>query len=382
MACPCSRIRDRDAYGPIAFAANGATVYAGMPNENGTLDLWALPAAGGRARMLTSFARDSYAPTVAADGRVLFKVQSYRTHIAMTSADGGPSRPLATFQSETPSWDPTGRAVGITYGTWRRVVDDAHYPDIAQEAGIVDVSAGEPASTVARVVDASDSEDQSLCWSPNGQWIAYHSHKEQSDDIWLRPADGSAPGRRISFLGRGAEAGWPRWSADGRWVLFDGADPSTRRSALFIIGVDQHSGQVTVPPRAIPVNGLDAEISHGEWLPDSAHLVAIAKESAGRQVIFTVPREGGQAQIVHRIASEHDAPGLAVSPDGREVAFIAPAPDGFFQIFRLALTGGVPQQVTTDRSHKTQPAWSPDARMIAYTVWSYEAQFWQVLSTP
>ena len=50
---------------------------------------------------------------------------------------GGPSRPFATFQSETPSWSPDGRRLGITYGTWRRVIDDAHYPDIAQDAGII-----------------------------------------------------------------------------------------------------------------------------------------------------------------------------------------------------------------------------------------------------
>ncbi len=372
---------DGDAYGPIAFAPDGTTVYAGMPNAGGTLDLWALPVGGGRARPLTAFARDSYAPTVAADGTVLFKVQSYHTRVAMTPADGGPTTPLATFQSETPSWDPTGRWMGITYGTWRRVVDDAHYPDIAQEAGIIEVSATQPAAAAARVVDASDSEDQSLCWSPNGKWIAYHSHKEQSDDIWLRVADGSVPGRRISFLGRGAETGWPRWSPDGRWVLFDGADAKTRRSVLFVIGVDQDTGLVTHEPRAIATSGLDADISHGEWLPDSAHIVAIAKEMPGLHVIFTVPRDGGSARLVHRFATEHDAPGLAISPDGHEVASIAPAADGFFQIFRLPLAGGSPRQITTDHSHKTQPAWSPDGRLIAFTAWSYEARFWQFAPT-
>ena len=37
------------------------------------------------------------------------------------------------------------------------------------------------------------SEDQSLCWSPNGKWIVYHSHKDQGDDLYLVPADLSAP---------------------------------------------------------------------------------------------------------------------------------------------------------------------------------------------
>ena len=366
---------DLDVYGPIAFAPDGRTMYVAFPNGAGFVDLWAAPTAGGRAKRLTSFARDTYAPSVAADGTVLFRVQSYRTVVAIAPANGGPSQPFATFQSETPSWSPDGRRLGITYGTWRRVIDDAHYPDIAQDAGIVGPM--QPARAPSSIVHASVSEDQALCWSPNGRWIAFHSHKDQSDDIWLRPADGDAAPQRISFLGRGTEAGWPRWSPDGKWILFDGNDRTSHRSVSWVIGVDQETGRLTSQPAAISVTGVDAEVSHAEWLPDSVHVAVLAKEGPGRHVIYTVPRDGGDARIVHRLASEHDAPGLAVSPDGREVAFVAPAADGFFQVFRLPLTGGAPVAVTKDPSHKTQPAWSPDGRQMAFTVWSYESQFWR-----
>ena len=369
---------DVDVYGPIAFSPDGATVFVAGANTAGTVDLWSAPAGGGRAARITSFSRDTYAPTVSRSGAVLFKTQSYRTVVASVPAGGGATRLLTTFQSETPSWNPTGRSIGITFGTWRRVVDDANYPDIAQDVGIIDADPAAPAANVSRAIQTSPSEDQSLCWSPNGKWIAFHSHKDQSDDIWLRPADRDADARRISFLGRGAETGWPRWSPDGRWLLFSGFNRQSGRPSLFVVGMNQDTGDVTEKASAIAVTDLDADMGHAEWFSGSDHIVAVAKQAPGRHVIITVARGGGAARIIHRFASEHDNDGIAASPDGARVAFVAPASDGFFQLFHLPLRGdGDVTQLTTDPSHKTQPAWSPDGKQIAFTVWSYDAQFWR-----
>jgi TolB protein len=172
--------------------------------------------------------------------------------------------------------------------------------------------------------------------------------------------------------------GWPRWSPDGQWVLYNGASPATRRSALFVIGIDQASGAITSQPREVAVPGFSGEIGHGEWLPDNTTIVAHAKEGPGRHAIVAVPAEGGTSRAVYRFASEHDFPGLGVSTDGQRIAFIAPAPDGFFQVFVLPTGGGTPKQLTFDRTHKTQPTWSPDGGRVAFTVWSYEVQFWTV----
>jgi Tol biopolymer transport system component len=373
----------REVYGPIAFSPDGNTLYFSSANERGSVDLWSADLATRRSRRLSNFSRDAYAPSMSAGGTVIFKTQTYRTHLADVTFEGGPTRQLTTFQSETPSYHPTRPLIAFTYGTWRRVIDDAKYPDIAQDIGVIDVAPAfrrgisYPAAKPSEVLEDSDSEDQAMTWSPNGRWIAFHSHKDMSDDVWLRPADGAQPDKRITFLGRGAEVGWPRWSPDGRTVLLNGARKSDGASVLYTIGVNQDDGRVTGELREVKVEGITGEMGHAEWMPGSASIVALAKEGPGRHVIFTVPVAGGRAAVVHRFESEHDFSGLGVSSNGRFVAFVAPAPDGYFQIFVKAVGAPTPAvQLTTDRSHKTQPTFAPDNSRVAFTVWSYDAAFW------
>jgi Tol biopolymer transport system component len=367
----------RTVAGPTASSPDGNTVYFSTPNDRGMVELWSADIISGRTRRLSNFSRDAYAPSVAGDGTVVFKVQSYRTHLADIAVNGGATRQLTTFQSETPSFHPMRPLIAFTYGTWRRVVDDAKYPDIAQEIGVVDVSGTVPADKPSEVIAQSDSEDQAMAWSPNGKWIAFHTHREMSDDVWLKPADGSQPDKRITFLGRGAEVGWPRWSPDGKTVLLNGARKSDGESVLYTIGVNQESGATTSELREIHIEGITGEMGHAEWLPDSASVIALVKERPGRHAIVRVPAAGGRGAVVHRYESEHDFPGLGLSPDGRTVAFAAPAPDGYFQIFTKRVGDASPAvQLTKDPSHKTQPAYSPDGARVAFTVWSYEAAFW------
>src|ERR1044071_9442741 len=84
---------------------------------------------------------------------------------------------------------------------------------------------------------------------------------------WRAGAAGADPPPRLPRLGRGAEGGWPRWSPDGRWIVFEGDSvPGRRRSQLWVIGVDQKSGRVTVPARAVALAGFRDAVGHAEWL--------------------------------------------------------------------------------------------------------------------
>jgi hypothetical protein len=64
-----------DAFGPIAASPDGALLYAGIANEKGFLDLWEWRVADGTGHIISSMGRDTYAPSVADDGTLLFRRQ-------------------------------------------------------------------------------------------------------------------------------------------------------------------------------------------------------------------------------------------------------------------------------------------------------------------
>ena len=378
---PCSApeplFDDQEAYGRIAFSPDGEWVIYGVPGDGGFLDLWMRRVSGGRRTRLSGFARDAYAPSVGAGGEVVFKSQDYRVFLATAPAEGGPSEPLTAFQSETPTWSPDGSEIAFTFGSWRHVTDDIHYPDIAQHLGTVPVNVETPHREPRRVVRQSYSEEQGMQWSPNGRWIVFHTH-EESDDIWLMAADGSGA-HQISEDGH--ETGWARWSPDGRFVVFTSYrrdETGARHGGLYVIGVDQETGEITVPQVQVSLEGFTEDVIQAEWADAGETLLFESAAAVGRKSLWTVSREGGEPTRFHEFGSDQIHSGIGVSPDGAWAAYVDRTPDGFFQIFRVPVGGGEAEQVTSDPTHKTQPAWSPLGDRIAFTVFSYRAHFWRV----
>lgn len=386
VTLPCGEgtpagLEQTEAYGPMAASPDGRWLYLATPNHSGFVSLQAWNLVRGNGRQLAAFPRDTYGPSVTTNGTVLFKEQDYHTEVRVLPVDGGPAVLLTAFQAETPSWDPMGTRLGITYGTWRRVIDDFRYPDIAQDVGIIRADGAAPVTRPDDIVQDSPSEDQGLDWSPNGRWIAFHSHQQGSDDIWLRPANRSGPRTRLTRLGRGAEVGWPRWSPDGRWIVFNGDSVvrGRRRSLLWIVGVDDIKGRITVPARPVPLTEFEDDVGHAEWLLSSEEIMFAATGARGLHTLYRVPRAGGIPRPFHSYRSAQTVDGFGLSPDGSWAVTAQPDVNGRLQLFRLTLDGTVlPKQLTFDSTEKTQPAVSPDGRRIAFTAWRYDARFWTV----
>ncbi len=85
---------------------------------------------------------------------------------------------------------------------------------------------------------------------------------------------------------------------------------------------------------------------------------------------------GGTPAVFHEWESDQVHSGISLSHDSQWVAYIGPAGDGFFQVFRVPIAGGAPEQLTFVPTDKTQPAYSPDGEWIAFTAFHYSVQFW------
>ena len=185
-------------------------------------------------------------------------------------------------------------------------------------------------------------------WSPDGKSILYTAavgRDTRTKRLFLVPADGSAPARRLTSAL--ADEREPSWSPDGSTVVYSARDVDPKQPRhLFAVPVDGDS-----QPRRL--SSVDASESAPGWSPD------------GR---FIAAARGGQGIVVIDVATGSErpiAPGWRArwSPDGSRLAII----DGPEVRVVDASTGAVRSRVSlaAHTSLLWSLDWSPDGRRLA-----------------
>ncbi len=148
-------------------------------------------------------------------------------------------------------------------------------------------------------------------FSPDGGKIAFSSGRSGQQECWIANADGSNPTQLTR--GPGGHRGGPRWSADGRRLVYS------------------------------------------------------AQDEEGRWDVWTVDADGANArQVTH---GPGDSRGYAFSLDGRFVYFSSNRKDqhaeyGQYDIWRIPATGGEAERVTSHGGHSA--ALTPDGKTLVY----------------
>ncbi len=197
----------------------------------------------------------------------------------------------------------------------------------------------------------------------------------------------------IKLGGDRGRASSPRWSPDGQWIAYVGADGLT-------IAKPDGSGAIALAPIGGTNHPLPSSGDRIAWSPDSKQLAFISTspgpeaDANGDPMMITrylykpTASEGltrfndnrrlhifvvdvATKTVRQLTTGDYYEHSIDWSPDGREILFVSnhePDPDRFFNydIFTANVSNGASAALTETKSAEYRPTWSPDGKTIAY----------------
>ncbi len=210
-------------------------------------------------------------------------------------------------QGHWPVWSPDGEWIAYTVGNLNFVSFGRSLGNIAPSAIRVAPADGGPSVTVA----LNEDQNVSPTWLPDGR-LLFVSNRGGGRDVYAVELNGDGmPRQEPVRVTTGLDPHTISLSRDGRTLVYS---TLLRRQNVWSIEI----------PRGDPVSGYDGE-----------------RVTTGRQVIE----------------------GMAVSPDGRSLAFDSNR-SGNQDLYVQPLDAGPPVQVTDHPADEFVKAWSPDGRWL------------------
>jgi Tol biopolymer transport system component/C-terminal processing protease CtpA/Prc len=327
-------------------------------------DIWVVPINGGEARLLVAHPATESRPVYSPDGtRIAFiSNRAGSPDIWILALGDGTLRRL-TFDDGSEQLDGWSRD-----GQWIYYSTTAH--DISGMSDVYRVRSvgGTPMPVAA---DRYASEFMAAP-SPNGDataivgrgfalsqwWRKGHSHLDESE-LWVVRGDGSGAPRYEQISNRGAKQQWPMWGGGSLYFVSDRdgaqnlwvkpAQGEARALTTF------REGRVMWPTITADGNTIAFERDFGIWVYDVA---------GGRAREVAIPAVRGAVGLgAEHLVLTNGFSDLAVSPDGKKLAFIARG-----EVFAApAADGGDATRVTTTAAAEGQVTWAPDSRRLAYS---------------
>jgi serine/threonine-protein kinase len=197
---------------------------------------------------------------------------------------------------------------------------------------------------------------QGIAVSPDGTRLAVNVGEATADDIWVKQLDGG-PVSRVTF--HDGQDSRPRWTPDGQSLMFISRRADARN--LYVKRADGTGSAETLLD-------LEPDINEGVWSPDGTWLVirtgGLATGAVGNRDIWGI-RPGVDSVPLPLVAAEWDEKALALSPDGRWLAYesnetgtdevyVRPFPDTDAGKWQVSTSGG------------RAPVWAHNGRELFY----------------
>lgn len=222
--------------------------------RQGNLDVWVMAADGSNPVQLTDDPEPDYLPAWSPDGtRIVFTSWRKKTpdetrapHLYLMNADGSNQRRLVETTLETSAgatWSPDGLRIVYSRGAG----EDTANVFAADADGMNE----------RRLTDDRGLYNGTPVFSPDGTRIAFYSADGTASALVVLQADGR--GRRTVLSG--GQSWYPRWSPDGRWLVYTAAvDGSDDDLDLFAVAVEGAAEPILL----VAAPGREAE---GSWRP-------------------------------------------------------------------------------------------------------------------
>lgn len=326
-------------------------------------DIWTVPASGGEARLLVS--------DMATDSRPLYSPDG--TRLAYVSAREGSGNvymlTFATGEVKKLTYDDTlDRVDGWSHdGKWIYFSSANHDISYMNDVYRVSVEGGTPMAVAAdryanEYFAAPSPDGKTVAITARGivseqWWRKGHSHLDESE-IWL-VRDGATPKYEAMTDGSAKDL-WPMWNADGRELYYVSDRSGAQNIWAQPVGgkareVTQFkTGRVLWPSISLDGRTIVFERHFGIWKLDTA---------SGRANEVAITRRGIPAgpAVEHLRLTDHIRD-LALSPDGKKVAFVAHG-----EVFAAsAKDGGDAMRVTYTPAEESEVRWAPDSRRLVY----------------
>lgn len=327
-------------------------------------DIWTVPSAGGDARLLVAHDATESRPLFSPDGKMLAFV-STRTgggDIYVLTIDTGTLRRVTADDGmeQLDSWSRDGKWIYFSSTSH----DISGMNDIYRVPVDGGTSMAVSADRYTNEFGAAASPDGTkIVFSARGNgsgqwWRKSGSHLDQAE-LWLASVAGAPNYTKLTALD--GRAMWPMWSGDGKSIFYvtdrNGTENLWSRPAG--AGTDRAltkftGGRVLWPSITTDGKTIAFERNFGIWTADTA---------TGQARELKITRRGTPTMPVpERTRQTNQFSGLALSPDGKKVAFIARG-----ELFAAsAADGGDAMRVTNTAAIESQPVWSADSRKIAY----------------
>jgi Tol biopolymer transport system component len=334
----------------IAFVSEGA--------------IWTVPAKGGIAHILVSGQGNLTSPVYSPGGdRLAFESdRSGANNIYVLDLRTGAEKQL-TFNDagvELDAWSRNGRWIYFSSTGDNIIYMDSIYR-ISPEGGTPMPVTSELYINEHYAAPAPEGHEE-IAFTGHGVanwqwWRKGHSHLDDSE-IWLLNFDHGRHYRQISA--GNAEELWPMWSANGREVYY--VSDRTGFANIWVTSLHGAPRQVThftddrlVWPR-IGYNGKTIVFARhfGIWKLDT-------KTGKASEVPITLRGAANAVGVTHRVFQDHFQE-LALSPDGKKIAFIAHG-----TVFAAPSSEpGRAIEITHSPFNHSELAWSPGSRRLVF----------------